>query len=299
MNSSFPPAPILIFDIETVPDIPLIAKVYGHEAKDWTDLGIITKIQETHNITFFPSLYHHVVSIGALFIDPQNYTIYDGFKKSLKPQDDYEQSLLEEKELISQFWNFSLKYQDYNKVWYDKNAVSGGYQRRPHYPTPVTFCGYNIHQFDLPVLEHRSIKHKVPCPIEAYVKDTGYQSYRSPFAIDKTFDLFKYLCPSNKISLNAWAKAIGLSGKMEGMNGAEVQTEFFQEKNIQKIEDYCAVDVLITYGLFLNLQYFRGYIDEILYQECLKDFREFLLHEHRPKAYSELYENSTTYFKGV
>ena len=50
------------------------------------------------------------------------------------------------------------------------------------------------------------------------------------------------------------AKAIGVSGKTEGMDGSQVWPEY-QKGNIDKIMDYCADDVLCTKYIYKRLTF--------------------------------------------
>jgi 3'-5' exonuclease len=166
-------------------------------------------------------------------------------------------------------------------------------------PVPVTFCGFNVSGFDLPVLEMRSLKYLLNCPIVEYGKETGYDSYRSKFAPDKTFDLCAYLASTGgaKPSLDSLSKAMGLGGKMQGMDGSLVAERFYRDGQIEMIEDYCAVDVLITYGVLLAVQKFRGVLELSDFLAARDHFEGFLRQESKPKSYLELANASEEFFK--
>ena len=173
------------------------------------------------------------------------------------------------------------------------------YQRKKLKPLPVTFCGYNIAGFDLPVIEQRSMKHFIPCPIPEYAREFGYDSYRSRYALDKCFDLAQFVNgnASQKIGLDILARSMGLAGKLEGMDGSRVGESYYNVGASQLIEDYCAVDVLITYGVYLGVQRFRGILDPEQFADCARQFEKFLRSEGRPTPYRILAEQSQEYFK--
>jgi len=305
-----PAAPILIFDIETVPDIPLMASGYspvlphGREFRrenDWADLSIVHAIRDQKQINFPPPMYHLVMCICAIYIHPETHTIIDGFKKTLPVCTSYDELLAAEASLLREFWNFSTKHADAAKIWYDhiqSDFRMNDYQRKKMKPLPVTFCGYNIAGFDLPVIEQRSMKHFIPCPIPEYGMEHGYDSYRSRFALDKSFDLAQFVNgnASQKIGLDILAQSMGLAGKLEGMDGSQVAETYYSRGATQLIEDYCAVDVLITYGVYLGVQRFRGILDQEHFSDCARQFEKFLRHENRPVPYRLLAEQSQEFF---
>lgn len=306
-----PCAPILVFDIETVPDIPLMytgfepALPEGRKfdvERDWSNLSIADLIKQQKQINFPAPMYHTAMSICAIFVHPDTHGIIDGFKKTIPPCGSYSELLSAEAQLLRDFWSFCTKHADAARVWYDhvqSDFRMNDYQRKKLKPLPVTFCGYNISGFDLPVIEQRSMKHFIPCPIPEYGREYGYDSYRSRFALDKCFDLAQFVNgnASQKIGLDILARSMGLAGKLEGMHGSQVAEAFYQQGASQLIEDYCAVDVLITYGVYLGVQRFRGILDREQFAECARQFEKFLRHESRPPAYRILAEQSQEYFE--
>lgn len=304
-----PQAPFLIFDIETVPDIPLLHQGYMDEVipikilqNNWNDYELLEQIKAKANIDFPKTIYHSIISICALFIDPETYYIMDGFKRTIPKVNSYEEFLAHEKRIIEEFWQFSLKYQDFHKHWYDHtfNRNLSEFQKNKLKKLPVTFCGFNIANFDLMVLEQRSLIHFITCPIEDYVKNLGNDSYRYKYAADKVFDLMNFVCnydnKNARVGLDIIAKALGLGGKMAGMDGSRVAQEYYCNDAANKIEEYCAVDVLISYGVFLAIQKFRGVISETQFKDCVSWFERWLLKEGRPINYHELVKESPRFF---
>lgn len=308
-----PPAPLLVFDIETVPDGPLLwekavasGKISSEQPapSTWGDLTATAECQKALEMDFPPVLYQSVVSICALFVHPESYGIVDGAKFTVPSGLNYAEFLQAEKKVLEDFWLFAKKHSQVLQQWYDhldSDYRLSDYQRKKLKPIPVTFCGYNISGFDLPVLEQRSFRHLITCPIEDYAKESGYDSYRSRYGFDKTFDLYQFLCAtgssSARVGLDALARAIGLGGKMKGMDGSKVAEAYHQDHASQKIEDYCATDVLITYGVLLGLQKFRGVLSESSFAEAVAEFQSFLLKEGRPSTYRELERCSEEFFR--
>lgn len=308
-----PQPPILVFDIETVPDIPLFYHRYGHllgravenPEELWNNLDFYTELSQLAKVEFPQTLFHCVASICALYVDPISYTILDGIKLTLPVVNTYDEFKFEEKKILQAFWQFSTKHENFHQTWYDTNfsdlKYSSDYYKNKFKKLPLTFCGYNISSFDLLVLEQRSLIHFITCPIEDYGKNLGVDSYRYKYASDKVFDLINFVSNYDnrnaKVGLDILATALGLGGKMTGMDGSLVAKQYFDEKNTQIIEEYCAIDVLITYGVLLAVQKFRGILDETEFAECLKWFEQWLLKDSKPKSYHNLAYTSQKFFK--
>ncbi len=310
-----PQPPILVFDIETVPDIPLLYHRYGHmleqqvEKPDsiWNDVDFLEKFKAETKVDFPQTLFHAVVSICAVFVDPISYTILDGIKLTVPTTENYENFKSAEKKILESFWQFCLKHENFHKTWYDANLsdmkYGSDYYKNKLKKLPLTFCGYNISSFDLMVLEQRSLINFITCPISDYAKNLGVDSYRYKYASDKVFDLINFVSNydnrNSKVGLDILATALGLGGKMTGMDGSQIAKQYFQEKNIQVIEEYCAIDVLITYGVLLAVQKFRGILNEIQFKECLQWFEQWLLKESKPESYHNLAQTSQKFFRGA
>ncbi|KAB8028559.1 hypothetical protein [Fluviispira multicolorata] len=313
LKNERPQAPILIFDIETIPDIPLLYLNYQdklqhdfhfEEELHWNSNETLEKIKFSAKIDFPQTIYHCVLSICAIFIDPETYQIMDGFKRTIRGVKNYSELKVAEKNILKEFWDFSIKYQDYHKFWYDQtmnDRYMSDYQRNKLKKLPVTFCGYNIANFDLMVIEQRSLIHFITCPIEDYVKNLGNDSYRYKYASDKVFDLMNFVSNYDnrnaRVGLNILSRSMGLGGKLSGMDGAKVAEEFYSNNASDKIEEYCAIDVLISYGVFLAIQKFRGILSEEQFKECLIWFENWLLKEGKPKSYQDLAKESSKYFE--
>jgi predicted PolB exonuclease-like 3'-5' exonuclease len=116
--------------------------------------------------------------------------------------------------------------------------------------------------FDLPVLNYRALVHGVPAPMFWETgdenRDYRYNNYFSRYH-SRHLDLMDVLAmyqPRNNAPLDEVAQLAGLPGKI-GVGGARVwQTWLAGEKD--KVRDYCEVDTLNTYLLFLRYQLMRG-----------------------------------------
>ncbi len=81
--------------------------------------------------------------------------------------------------------------------------------------------------------------------------------------------------PHTKASLTELSKIMGLPGKPDSMDGAEVE-RYFLEGKINEIADYCETDVVNTYRVWLRYELFRGKLSDIAFQASEANLSEFI-----------------------
>ena len=77
-----------------------------------------------------------------------------------------------------------------------------------------------------------------------------------------------------KSTLHELCRVMGLAGKPEGINGAEVE-KYFREGRIREIADYCESDVVNTYRVWLRHELFQGKLTNAAFEAsegCLQEF---------------------------
>lgn len=132
----------------------------------------------------------------------------------------------EERVLLEKFWTFVDKRQ----------------------PLIVTWNGRG---FDLPVLLHRAMLHRVQA--RAWFGGSRTESYGYRYSADGHCDLMDQLTDYGavqKTSLDLTAAALGFAGK-PGVDGSQVET-LFHDGRLADIAAYCETDVLNLYGVFLR-----------------------------------------------
>jgi predicted PolB exonuclease-like 3'-5' exonuclease len=174
---------VIVWDIETVPDLKGFAAANGHIGK--TDDEVRAELGDK-----FPKhIYHSIICIGALVAhrEESGHWIVD----ALGAPHVGERS---EKELIASF--------------VDKIAALS--------PQLVTFNGSS---FDLPVLRYRAMVHGVAAPgLSARLYFNRY----TEDAIDLC-DVLSSFSSQAKATLHELCRVMGLPGKPEGISGAEVE----------------------------------------------------------------------------
>jgi 3'-5' exonuclease len=181
---------IIVWDIETVPDLKGFAAANGHVGK--TDDEVRAELGDK-----FPKhIYHSIICIGALVAHREEagrWTV-----DALGAPHVGERS---EKELIASFCDKIAKLT----------------------PQLVTFNG---NTFDLPVLRYRAMIHGVAAPGLAA---RPYFNRYTEDAIDLC-DILSSFAPHTKASLNELSKIMGMPGKPEGIDGNEVERYFLEGK---------------------------------------------------------------------
>ncbi|SCY42987.1 hypothetical protein SAMN05216420_10661 [Nitrosospira sp. Nl5] len=232
--------PVLVFDIETVPDTEGLRKLHdlGPElaAVDIADMAFQLRRQAVGN-DFLQLHVQKVVAISCALRDKNDFCVW-----SLGNAADSEE------ELIRRFFEGIDKYSPQLVSW------NGG-------------------GFDLPVLHYRSLIHGLSARRYWDMGDDDrefkWNNYVSRYH-SRHLDLMDVLAlyqPRANAPLDDLAKLMGFPGK-SGMNGSQIWGAF-QNGEIAAIRNYCETDVVNTYLVFLRFQLMRGIFDGDQYQrEC-------------------------------
>jgi 3'-5' exonuclease len=232
--------PILVFDIETIPDVDGIRRLEDLPA-DLSDVEVaefaFAARRERVGNDFLPHHLQRVAAISCVFRDDNGFRV-----RSLgTPQDP-------EAALIQSFFRVIEKYTPQLVSW------NGG-------------------GFDLPVLHYRSLVHGIAA---SRYWDNGqddrefkFNNYLSRYHTRHTdlMDVLAMYQARANAPLDALAKLCGFPGKL-GMDGGKVW-EAYSAGRIDEIRAYCETDVVNTYLMYCRFQLMRGgfsageYADEI------------------------------------
>lgn len=234
---------VLIFDIETIPDIESGQKIYDLEGLD--DNSTIKAMrhirQQKSGTDFMPLHLHQIVAISVVYRGMGDDMGHEVSVSSLGELGSSEAELLEL--FITQI---------------DKRS-----------PVLVSWNGSG---FDLPVIHYRMLKNNISAPAywEKGENDSSfrYDNYLSRYH-ERHTDLMDVLASYNRSAnapLDHIATMLGYPGKI-GMDGSQVWDQY-QSGNLKAIRNYCETDVLNTYLVYLRYQFMRGEINnEELEQE--------------------------------
>jgi hypothetical protein len=252
---------ILVFDIETVPDLASGRRLYDlHGLSDADTASAMFAMRR--NKVGHDFLAHHlqqIVAISLVLAKPEQVTVWSlGDEQS------------SEAELIQRFFSGIEK----------------------HTPTLVSWNGNG---FDLPVLHYRALLHRITAP--TYWENGEHNSafrwsnYLNRFHY-RHLDLMDVLSGyQNKAfaPLDEVAVMLGFPGKI-GMHGDKVHQEYL-DGNLKKIRDYCETDVLNTYGIYLHFEHMRGTLSTAEHQRALDNLAQYLATESHKSHFSEFLEH--------
>jgi len=244
---------VLVFDIETVPDVETGRRLYGLDGLSDMDVARVMfqkRREQTGDSDFLRHHLHRVVAISVVLRRADSVSVW-----SLgEPNAD-------EAEIIRRFYDGIEKY------------------------TP-TLVSWNGSGFDLPVLHYRALRHGLSAPRywETGADDQSFRwnNYLSRFHERHTdlMDVLSAYQPRATAPLDEIAQLLGLPGKM-GHSGAKVW-EQFQQGNLEGIRNYCETDVLNTYLVYLRYELMRGNLDDAGYRREAKLVRDTLAAANRP-----------------
>lgn len=237
---------VLCFDAETIPDAELLRR--SLQLPDASDAEVVEQaLQAQREKTdgrsdFLPLVFHQVVSISVVYRAGSTFLV--GSKSTP----------LAEKEIISHFFQSIAS----------KNPI---------------LVSWNGSGFDMPMLVLRALRHGVNAQgywtgprgardFNKYTKrydDKGHQD---------VMDILAHYQAGNKTSLANAALACDLPGKM-GYDGSQVLGLHRSGKH-DEIRNYCEIDALNTYLIWLRLQLSTGALDQATYAQEVKLVEDYL-----------------------
>jgi predicted PolB exonuclease-like 3'-5' exonuclease len=241
-------APVLVFDIETIPDVAGLRALRGMDAGTADAEVMAAELAEREaagKSDMLPLYLQRVVVISC---------VYRG-AKGLTVQSFADASGRDEGAIIQTFFDKIEKHQPQLVSW------NGG-------------------GFDLPVLHYRSLKHGVVADKywdmgedDREYKWNNYISRYHTRHLD-LMDLLALYQPRANAPLDAMAKLCGLPGKL-GMDGSQVYAAFL-EGRLEEIRRYCETDVMNTWLLYCRFQKMRGGFTEAEHEREVALARETL-----------------------
>ena len=143
------------------------------------------------------------------------------------------------------------------------------------HPTLVTFNGRT---FDLPLLELAAFRYGISLATWLDVKKPSYQQYRYRYNLDGQMDLLDVLTNFGAVrftgGLNLAASLLGKPGKID-VKGCMVQ-DLFDEGKLAEITHYCRCDVLDTYFVFLRTAVLLGHLSLEREQKIVAQTKQWL-----------------------
>ncbi|KAF1017835.1 MAG: 3'-5' exonuclease [Burkholderia sp.] len=242
--------PILVFDIETIPDVDGIRRLADLPA-DLSDEEVAEHAFKARwgktGGDFLPHHLQRVAAISCVFRDKNGFRV-----RSLGTAADGEAAL------IQSFYRTIEKYTPQLVSW------NGG-------------------GFDLPVLHYRALVHGIAAPrywdMGEDDREFRWNNYLSRYHMRHTdlMDLLALYQPRANAPLDALAKLCGFPGKL-GMDGGQVW-EAYRAGELEAIRGYCETDAVNTYLLYCRFQMMRGGVTATAYADEVQFVKDSLVAE--------------------
>jgi predicted PolB exonuclease-like 3'-5' exonuclease len=253
---------ILVFDIETIPDVNAGRQCYDLPA----DMGDETvaevmfekRREQTDGSDFLKHYLHQIVAISVVLREKDKLSVW-----SIGDANN------SEAEILQRFFDGIERYT----------------------PTIVTWNGSN---FDLPVLHYRSLFHGTYAGRywESGNTDNNfkYNNYLNRYHERHTdlMDVLSAYQPRATAKLDEIATFLNLPGKM-GMDGSQVWPAYLAD-DLDAIRNYCETDVLNTYLIYLRFMLIQGKLTNERYQHEYQLVKSTLLTSK--KAHLEQFANT-------
>ena len=224
---------ILFLDIETVP-----------ETENFTDLTktkqelFALKTQYQRKEDFSPEEFYNRAGIWAEFgkivcISVGYFTNFNSKERVFR---------------VTSFFGDEVKLlEDF------KNLLNSHFNKPQH-----ILCGHNGKEFDFPYIARRMIIHQIELPEKLNL--FGKKPWEIPH-ID-TMELWKFGDYKHFSSLKLLTSILGIPSPKDDIDGSEVGTVFYKEKNIERIVKYCEKDTVAVAQLLLRFNN-QPLIDEL------------------------------------
>jgi 3'-5' exonuclease len=111
-------------------------------------------------------------------------------------------------------------------------------------------CAHNGKEFDFPYISRRMLIHGMSLPV--LLNLSGRRPWENPHL--DTMEMWKFGDYKHYTSLDLLAAIFNIASSKTDMDGSQVNTVYYHEKNFEKIKSYCVSDVVVLTQLFLKLK---------------------------------------------
>lgn len=109
-------------------------------------------------------------------------------------------------------------------------------------------CGHNAKEFDFPFIARRMIVHQISLPEKLNL--FGKKPWEIPHL--DTMELWKFGDYKHYTSLQLLSEILKIPSPKDDIDGSQVGTIYYKEKNLQRIADYCEKDTVSVAQLYLR-----------------------------------------------
>lgn len=114
----------------------------------------------------------------------------------------------------------------------------------------IRFCAHNGKEFDYPYMSRRMLVNGIALP--APLNLAGKKSWEVNHL--DTMELWKFGDYKHYTSLDLLAAIFNIPSSKNGIDGSQVNSVYYKEKDLEKIKDYCVSDVVVLTQLYLRMK---------------------------------------------
>ena len=223
---------ILFLDIETVPEVEQFSELNTTKQELW-ELKSQYQRKDDYTAEEFYDRAGIWAEFGKIICISVGYFSNQGDLRKFRVTSFYG----EETDLLKEF----------------KNLLISHFSQAKH-----LLCAHNGKEFDFPYIARRMIIHGITLPYKLNL--FGKKPWEVPHL--DTLELWKFGDYKNYTSLKLLTNVLGIPSPKDDIDGSEVYSVFYKEKNIDRIIDYCEKDTIAVAQILLRL---RG--DDLLTEE--------------------------------
>lgn len=112
------------------------------------------------------------------------------------------------------------------------------------------FCAHNGKEFDYPYMSRRMLVNGIALP--APLNLAGKKSWEVNHL--DTMELWKFGDYKHYTSLDLLAAIFNIPSSKNGIDGSQVNSVYYKEKDLERIKDYCVSDVVVLTQLYLRMK---------------------------------------------
>jgi len=254
---------LFVFDIETIPDIDVV-KNLCHVSENSSVDQLRDQLKEYHlDITdgkndFPRQLFHQVACVSFVSADIERFGGYERYH--LQEIRSGGSISSDEHEIVNGLFRFLEKRKS-------------------------RLISFNGRTFDLPVLKYRALKHSIDIGW-LYKDGDKWNSYTSRYSTDWHCDLLDVLSDfglSARIKLREVCAILDIPCKYD-IDGSNVQS-LYDKGMIGYIRNYCEIDAIITYIVYLRYAFISGRITKQSYKKSIEDLIVYIEKERLERSH--------------
>ncbi len=134
---------------------------------------------------------------------------------------------------------------DERRILADFLELVGSFMISPYH----NLCGHNIKEFDVPFVCRRALINGLQLPDALQI--AGKKPWEVHFL--DTLELWKFGDFKSYTSLKTLTAVFGIPTPKDDIDGSQVGRVYYEEKDLQRISNYCQKDVVATTQVFLRM----------------------------------------------